>query len=248
MTLEQRAILFHRQFPEVKITRSQLCRIYDKNGVKRKAVVNTKILTQKQELRLVKPIELLREQLSAAISSNQLIIYIDEVMFTSKSILKREYSARHQNIKVDYNKMYLETTAVVAAITQQEGLLMFKCVGKSINKEKWMEFIKDLRKKIGKRKATLFVDNLSVHHSIVCLNECKAQGFEVIFNAAYSPQFMPIEFVFSQVKRVFKNLKTNQIVNGVRMDTQKLIQQAFKSVKLESVRNSITHCHSNLEI
>ena len=34
-----------------------------------------------------------------------------------------------------------------------------------------------------------------------------------IFNAPYSPQFNPIEFVFNQVKTSFRKLKTNDIVN-----------------------------------
>lgn len=65
-------------------------------------------------------------------------------------------------------------------------------------------------------------------------------------NVAYSPQYMPIELIFAQVKRVFKNLKTNHIVNGERMDTRKVIAKAFEVVKREHVIKSIDHCHRNL--
>jgi transposase len=118
-------------------------------------------------------------------------------MFTTSSILKVDYSAKYTNIEVDYKRFNLKTTAVIAAVSFEDGLTFFKCYEKSINREKYNEFIKELRKKIGNRRSTLFVDNLSVHRCLECLNTCREQGFEVIFNTPYSPQFMPIELVFS---------------------------------------------------
>lgn len=86
---------------------------------------------------------------------------------------------------------------MIAAITREHGLLHYKCTGKSVNKEKFTDFVKELRNKIGTRPATLFMDNLKVHQTHLVRNECKTQGFKLIYNVAYSPQYMPIEFVFS---------------------------------------------------
>ena len=61
----------------------------------------------------------------------------------------------------------------------------------------------------------------------------------MIFNAGYSPEYMPIEFVFSVVKRRFKQLKTNAILNKEQEKTVTLIKKAFAAVRIETVRNSI---------
>lgn len=91
------------QYPEVKITRNQLCRIYNKNGVKRKVIRNTKILSVKKAESLQASAFDLKEKMTAAIKSKRCIIYVDEIMFTSSSVLKREYSTKGTNIMVDYN-------------------------------------------------------------------------------------------------------------------------------------------------
>ncbi len=43
--------------------------------------------------------------------------------------------------------------------------------------------------------------------------------FVAIFNTPYSPQFNPIEMVFSKVKHHFKAVKTNAIVNKTNINT-----------------------------
>jgi hypothetical protein len=47
-TLEQRALIFHRKNPELKITKSQLWHLYRKNGIKRKVIRKIKRIIPKQ--------------------------------------------------------------------------------------------------------------------------------------------------------------------------------------------------------
>ena len=49
-------------------------------------------------------------------------------------------------------------------------------------------------------KIALFMDNLSAHKSDKSKAEMTKLGFRYIFNVPYSPEFNPIEFVFSKVK------------------------------------------------
>ena len=69
----------------------------------------------------------------------------------------------------------------------------------------------------------------------------KRLDFYPIFNTAYSPQHNPIEMIFSKVKHHFKALKTNAIVNKVRLDTEKLINESFGIVSKSDVSNCIRH-------
>jgi len=48
------------------------------------------------------------------------------------------------------------------------------------------------------------MDNLSLHRSIEIRERMDELGFGYIFNAAYSPEFNPIETVFSLAKSYIK--------------------------------------------
>ena len=56
-----------------------------------------------------------------------------------------------------------------------------------------------------------------------------------IYNVGYSPEFNPIESVFSQVKRVFCRKRLNKLVNKEEFDTNKEIRDAFAKITKETV-------------
>ena len=73
----------------------------------------------------------------------------------------------------------------------------------------------------------LFVDNLSCHRS----PDVRATAYELdirlIYNAIYSPEFNPIEMVFSMVKNIFSREKLKCISNDEQFIIKKEIEQAF---------------------
>ena len=85
------------------------------------------------------------------------------------------------------------------------------------------------------------MDNLSVHKTPRVLDEMSKLNFIPIYNTIYSPQHNPIEMIFSKVKHHFKSLKTNAIVNKVKLDTEGLIKESFATVSKQDVCNCIQH-------
>ena len=77
-----------------------------------------------------------------------------------------------------------------------------------------MDFLKDVRKKAGSKRVTIFMDNLSVHGTNDNMNYMATHKMDAIFNASYYPDGNPIELVFSQVKNIYKRLKLNEFING----------------------------------
>ena len=67
------------------------------------------------------------------------------------------------------------------------------------------------------------MDNLAVHRSNATLEYMSKLGLTPIFNASYSPTYMPIEGCFSQVKLVYKRLNTNAVVNWQTLKTAEWI-------------------------
>ena len=59
------------------------------------------------------------------------------------------------------------------------------------------------------KKIAVFVDNLQVHHTADVKAVCESLDIFVIYNKTYSPDFNPIEFVFSQVKNHYKRARFN---------------------------------------
>ena len=68
-----------------------------------------------------------------AISNNLTIVYLDEVMFTVRTIMSQEYSNVGINIQVNPQDFHIQTTAVIAGITREHGMLINECYRRSVN-------------------------------------------------------------------------------------------------------------------
>ena len=64
----------------------------------------------------------------------------------------------------------------------------------------------------GTDKITLFMDNLSAHTSERSKQAMRDHSFRFVYNVPYSPDYNPIELVFSQVKRNFKALRAKKFM------------------------------------
>ena len=71
------------------------------------------------------------------------------------------------------------------------------------------------------------MDNLAVHkHREVQLEYTKLD-ITPVFNVAYSPEFNPIEAVFSKVKSIFSQKRLNCLVNKIGFNDDKTIKMSF---------------------
>ena len=79
----------------------------------------------------------------------------------------------------------------------------------------------------------LFMDNAGIHTSRELDDVWKKLHITKVFNVKYSPEFNPIEAVFSKVKRLFNNQRLNNLVNKTGFNFDRVIQGAFKSISAE---------------
>ena len=92
------------------------------------------------------------------------------------------------------------TLAVLSAVSKENGQEHFKIFDNSVNVQKFKQYLRELRDQNGQDKIALFLDNLSAHRSEKSKVEGSKLGFRFIFNVPYSPEYNPIEFVFSKLK------------------------------------------------
>ena len=85
------------------------------------------------------------------------------------------------------------------------------------------------------------MDNMRVHHSGVSKQAYESLKIIPVFNIAYSPQFNPIESVFSMVKAKYKKLLLKTLIDKKRPKPKQLIIEAIGSLEIEKIRKCIAH-------
>ena len=113
----------------------------------------------------------------------------------------------------------------------EKGQEHYKIYRKSVNTQKFIEYLRELRQHSGEEKICLFMDNLSSHKNDDAKKAMREMGFRWVWSVPYSPQYNPIELVFSKIKDKFKRLRAQKLV-GIRQESHEaLVDLALKAVR-----------------
>ena len=85
----------------------------------------------------------------------------------------------------------------MAAISEKYGVDLILNYERSVNSDKFVQFLTRLRQKYPFEKLALFMDRLMVHRSKKVTRKMEELKLQRILNASYSPDFNPIENMFS---------------------------------------------------
>ena len=83
----------------------------------------------------------------------------------------KEWSSKRSNVEIEEEMINEPAYALLLTVSNIRGVELAKVYKKSVNIEKFLKYIKELREKNEDRKLCLFMDNLSVHRSKKVLNE-----------------------------------------------------------------------------
>ena len=119
----------------------------------------------------------------------------------------------------------------MASITFDEGVNMIKQYERSVNKERFCDFLVTLWGKYPFKPLAIYMDNLSAHHSKVVKAKLEWLKIRPIFAGAYFSDGK--ENVFAIVKHEYKRNKLRMIANGIKFDVKSEIENAFKKPTLE---------------
>ena len=156
LSLNERCVLFHRRFPEVKISRYYLRLAYQQAGIKKKAIRIKKQVSPQHQAKIHEEAAEALNGLEAARNEGERIVYLDELCTTKSTIQKSEWSARRHYPKTDVESYHSKTIATIATISEQKGVEYFQHYDKSVNQEKFCEFLKKLRQKFPFTPIALF--------------------------------------------------------------------------------------------
>ena len=168
-------------------------------------------------------------------------MYLDEICFTRTTVPKKEYTKLKKNMPSDLAHLNEPTLAVLSAISKEKGQEHFKIYDNSVNVQKFKQYLKELRAQNPDEKIALFLDNLSAHRSEKSRVEGASLGFRFIFNVPYSPEYNPIEFVFSKIKQRFRVLRARKLAGIIQDSHRAMVRQAVQSIRKMDIVNCVNH-------
>ena len=169
------------------------------------------------------------------------IIFLDETLITKSTITKREWTPKKKGLEISFDQFSREVIAIIASVSRDAGVDLIMNFGKSVNKEKFKVYLEELRSRYFFDDICIVMDNLRVHNCNTVMERLDELGIEYIFTPAYSPDFNPIEIVFSIFKNKFKRMRINSIVNGREINYEAEIHRIFGLIEKEKVVNCIDH-------
>ena len=129
------------------------------------------------------------EDIDNAKQEGRLLVYIDEILFSKRSIKLREWAMKNSNLTVNQEDVYVGFRSVIAGMTEEYGIGLIKIHDQAVTGEDFRDYLIQLRGKVGKRPISLFMDNATIHKK-PCVKEWWPKlNMEPIWNIGYSPEF-----------------------------------------------------------
>jgi transposase len=109
-------------------------------------------------------------------------------------------------------------------------MMHIRIQGTAVNSEHFIDYLKALRRKMGRKPLAILFDQLAVHRSKDVKPYFDKLNIKPLFNVSYSPEFNAIEAIFSKVKSLFNHKRLNCLVNKLGFNSDREIEQAFKAI------------------
>ena len=188
----------------------------------------------------------MKRELAKAKKDGYRVVYIDETMFTRKTCPDKEWCLPNQNMAVDLAKLEEPTLALLCGVSKEKGVEHFQVFEHSVNVDKFTEYLDGLRAANPDAKIALFMDNLSAHTSERAKKAMRDHGFRYIYNVPYSPDYNPIELVFSQIKSYFKALRAKKFIGQLQDCHEAVVVKSVMKVKKGNVVKCVDHVNKIL--
>ena len=184
----------------IKIGKSSLYNIISNLNFSKKVAKFKKIYGTQEKLDIKK--KTLQEQIKYI--PNNKIISIDEISFDTNIIHDYGWSLKNIPIIKKIGATYKRVT-MICAITNSK-ILHYKIINNSAKSKIFLDFLKNIP---DIKEKHLFLDNACIHHSKIVTEYVKKNKINLLFNVPYSPEYNPIEIVFSKLKKLVRDCINN---------------------------------------
>lgn len=172
----------------------------------------------------------------AATLDASLLVFIDETS-TTRNMTRRYARAPANERAVGYvPRNYGQRTTLVAAITPAEIAAPMLLEG-AIDSAAFEAYVEQCLCPILRQGQIVVMDNLSSHHKQKVRTLIEAVGCTVLYLPTYSPDFNPIEHMFSKVKEWLRSVAAR-----TQEELDQAIVQAFAQIMPQDIRGWFSHC------
>lgn len=189
-----------------KVSLSTIYRILKKYNITHKKI-NNHIIYKKQEDITQNRIDFVKEN---PLDENN--IYIDESSFCIDDNKRYGYSQKGDRISIIKHARNRSRYSLIMAISKNK-VECYKIVKNAVNTDIYLDFIKD-NINIFKYK-NIYQDNAQIHHTKKLKEYININKLSFRYNPPYSPEFNPIEIIFSKMKTLYRNLEHINIIDDI---------------------------------
>ncbi len=164
------------------------------------------------------------------------LIFIDESGVNMK--LHRKYARAIGGARVKAPIPYVRGNnhSLIGAISSEE-ILAFAYGEWATNTYSFITFLEKYLCPKLHSKHIVIMDNVKFHHNIDVKNIIESTGAKIIFLPPYSPDYSPIENMWSKIKAYLRNISASTVEI-----LKKAINNSISTVKSMDLRNWFRHC------
>ena len=137
--------MFHRHFGNHRINATLLDKFYRQHKIKKKKIKWVKHINPDKEIEYEEWRLNIKQELEDLRRDHYRIIYLDEAVFTTKTIRNVEYTANRQPLRVPQARLQQPVKALIFAISEEQGVEHYQIFDFSINTQKFIEYVVNLR-------------------------------------------------------------------------------------------------------
>jgi transposase len=170
------------------------------------------------------------------------VVVLDESYATTNFTRLRGRCPRDQRLYCPVPHGHWKTLTILGAITV-EGVLSAASIPEAITGQSFTIFIRDVLVPSLRPGMVVVMDNLSAHKVVAVRKLIESVGCRVVYLPPYSPDYSPIENIWSKVKQLLRTMAA-RTVDAVGQ----AVQWALEQVTASDCRNCFAACGYTLHL
>ena len=171
---------------------------------------------------------------------NHVELPVDKLVFLDESgvnidMVRRYGRAKNKNRVNDYAPVNTPKKTTLVSSVRLDGTQAYEFFQGSLNGKNFLSYVKNTLIPTLKKGDIVVMDNLSCHKVKGVKEAIEEAGASVLYLPPYSPDFNPIEMMWSKMKTLLRNWKTDtpELLHSV-------IPDAFSSVSVSDISGWFT--------
>ena len=167
------------------------------------------------------------------------VISIDETCFYLDAKPQYGYAKKGTRIGVPLTKYRCSKVTLILAVGM-EGVQHWELFHGNANGKRFAHFVTQIP--ILPCQRYLLMDNVKFHSSKCTCAALEQAKLEPLFNAPYTPEWNPVEYIFSKVKRMYMRGRRPEDDVDRFAFIEDRIYDALNTVSIEDTTNCFRHC------